>query len=657
MTPVSSRRDRRTRWTLLTLSLWPLWTLAQAPDIGDLTLTAASTANAGHEVPADTPALADAVATEPRFDVEVQATPEIRTFLLRHLELMRFRQLPDLDASELTRLLARSQDNLLDLLGTLGYFAPQVRMEGPLRAGKTALGTVRIAVEAGPQTRIASADVYFRGDIADNPQAAGQREAVRQAFSVRAGQVFTQADWNRAKTSALRALTARRYPAGRLHNSLADVDTSDHSVRLAVELDSGEPLRVGTVRVEGTHRFDAAVVERLVRLSGITPGSDYDLDRLQDARQRIADTGYFESVYVSVDPGADSATAPVVVQVREAHRQKLVLGIGGSTDSGARLSVEHTHHRVPGIGWRALSKLQLERSDQQLSSEWSAPVDAKGWQWITSAQMARQIDGFDTTTSQRLRLGQAQRSEALDRSFFLQLDRARSVNAVDSTLGTNAAEASLTANYAWTRRRFDNLPFPQRGHGLGLEVGAGYTLVGERRPFGRAVGRWLGYWPVGAAPTPAEAAPESTRGSETTGNRWGRLALRVEAGAVWARGDTPVPETQLFLTGGDTSVRGYALRTIGVPQADGGVSPGRYMAVGSAEWQIPIWRNGQRTPWEATLFIDGGSVSERIAELKPRWGVGSGFRYNSPVGPLRMDLAYGVKTREWRLHFNVGFTF
>lgn len=664
MTSAFLRRAGRARWPLLAVwsvaCWWPAWAQAQAPEPVVTEAPAATTPPPASDTTPDTAThTADTAPAEPRFDVDVQASAELRAFLLRHLELMRFRQLHDLEAAELTRLLARANENVLDLLGTLGYFSPQVRIEGPVPGGTTALGTVRLVVEPGPQTRIASAEVYFRGDIAENPQAADQREAVRRAFTVRAGQPFTQADWNSAKTSALRALTARRYPAGRLYNSLADVDTSDHSVRLAVELDSGAPLRIGAVRIEGAQRFDTAVVERLVRLSGVTPGSDYDLARLQDAQQRIADTGYFESVYVSVDPGVDQASAPVVVQLREAQRQKLVLGIGGSTDSGARLSVEHTHHRVPGIGWRAVSKLQLERDDQQLSTEWSAPVDDQGWHWITSALLARQIDGYDTTTSQRLRLGQAQSSDTLDRSFFLQVDRARSVNTVVKSLGTDAAEASLTANYAWTRRRFDNTPFPQRGYGLGLELGAGYTLVGERRPFGRTVGRWLGYWPLGSALALAdERTPLGTaRATESSGSRWGRVALRVEAGAVWARADTPVPETQLFLTGGDTSVRGYALRDIGVAQADGGVSPGRYMTVGSVEWQIPVWRNGQRTPWEAALFVDGGSVAEKIADLKAHWGVGGGVRYNSPVGPLRLDLAYGVQPRAWRLHFNVGFVF
>ncbi|MDV7398625.1 BamA/TamA family outer membrane protein, partial [Arthrospira platensis SPKY1] len=97
---------------------------------------------------------------------------------------------------------------------------------------------------------------------------------------------------------------------------------------------------------------------------------------------------------------------------------------------------------------------------------------------------------------------------------------------------------SVSANYAWTRRRLDDLTSPQRGHALGVELGAGVTLTQERRPYLRTRVRWLGYWPV---------APESDRPS--------RLALRLDGGAVWAQEGTPVPVNQRFLAGGDNSVR------------------------------------------------------------------------------------------------------
>lgn len=650
------RRAGCARWPLwLGVCLLPLWAQAQT---SEPVVTAAST-------PADnTPTTPRGERTqepaEPRFDVALEAGgDDLRDFLLRHMELMRYRTLRDLDAAELERLLGRATENLQDLLGTLGRFAPQIQIDPPVPTGPSPLGTVRIRIEPGPTTTVAQVNLYFRGDIAANPQALDQRAAIESAWTLKPGQTFTQADWSSAKAASTRALTTLRYPTGRVFNSLADIDPTDHSVRLNVEFDSGAPLRFGELRVEGVERYDREMVERLVRLSGVTPGSDFDQSLLQNARQRIADSGYFESVNLSVDPQEGQSTAPVVVQVREGLRQKLVLGVGGSTDSGARLSIEHTHHRVPGIGWRALSKLQLERADQLLSTEWSAPLNDKGWRWIASAQAARQIDGFDTTTSQRARLGQAQTTPGLDRSFFLQYDRALAVNSAIDSLAPSRAESSITGNYAWTTRRFDTTPFPNRGFGLGVEMGAGYTLEGSRRPFGRTVARWLGYLPLGqAAGTGGSTTPLGVaRPAKDVPGGAGRLVMRLEGGAVWAKGDTPVPETQLFLTGGDTSVRGYGLRDIGVPQADGGVSPGRYMAVASVEWQRPIWRNGVRSPWETVLFIDAGAVAEKPADLDPRLGVGGGLRYNSPVGPLRMDIGYGVKTRDWRLHFNVGFSF
>jgi translocation and assembly module TamA len=191
-----------------------------------------------------------------------------------------------------------------------------------------------------------------------------------------------------------------------------------------------------------------------------------------------------------------------------------------------------------------------------------------------------------------------------------------------------------------------------------VELGVGTTLGDTRRPFTRAQTRWLGYWPISALSGEPRTAPlgEARPAPDDTG-RAGRLALRLQGGALWAQQSAPVPETQLFLTGGDTTVRGYGLRDIGVPQADGSVSPGRYLAVASLEWQRPVWRNGVRSPWESVVFVDAGAVANMPGDLRPKWGLGAGMRYNSPVGPLQVDLAYGLNSKRLRLHLNVGFNF
>ena len=64
-----------------------------------------------------------------------------------------------------------------------------------------------------------------------------------------------------------------------------------------------------------------------------------------------------------------------------------------------------------------------------------------------------------------------------------------------------------------------------------------------------------------------------------------------------------------------------------------------------------------RSPFEHVLFVDGAAVANSVRDLDFQWGVGTGLRYNSPVGALQLDLAYGLAVKRFRIHLNVGFTF
>ncbi|MGE4051804.1 MAG: BamA/TamA family outer membrane protein, partial [Piscinibacter sp.] len=59
--------------------------------------------------------------------------------------------------------------------------------------------------------------------------------------------------------------------------------------------------------------------------------------------------------------------------------------------------------------------------------------------------------------------------------------------------------------------------------------------------------------------------------------------------------------------------------------------------------------------WAA--FVDAGNAANHWNELDLAWGYGLGMRWRSPVGPLRVDLAYGEEVRKWRLHLSVGIAF
>jgi translocation and assembly module TamA len=112
-----------------------------------------------------------------------------------------------------------------------------------------------------------------------------------------------------------------------------------------------------------------------------------------------------------------------------------------------------------------------------------------------------------------------------------------------------------------------------------------------------------------------------------------------------------IPSPLLFRTGGDTTVRGYAFDSLGVPLGNATVG-GRYYAVGSVEAIRWIGES-----WGLAAFVDGGNATDSVSDFHVAVGYGVGVRIRTPLGPFRLDLAYGRDVHQVRLHFSVGLSF
>ena len=590
-----------------------------------------------------TPAIAsDAAPGDGRdaFTLEVRAPKALREHLTRHMELQRFRKLPDLQASELSRLLGAADANARDLLGTLGYFSPTLTIEmTDVQDAEKPPHAITVTVEPGPQTKVTEANIAFTGPSADSPDFTRRKARIQREWSMQPGQPFTQSGWDSAKSQGLRQLQATRYPTASIANSRAEIDADASEAKLAVTYAAGPPYRFGAMRVQGSTRYDPDGARRIARLP---VGADYSEAQLLDAQQRLASSGYYDAVFLTIDTqdGVDPQAAPVIAQVRDAPLQKVVFGVGLSTDSGPRLSVDHIHNRMPVIGWRAVSKLSVDRKNKLASTEWTDLPGEDGWRWFTGAQLQRETTGSYEVNSTQLRGGRNKSTDHIDRSYYLQYDTAKSQ-------GTEPppSSAAVSVNYGWTGRYFNNNTAPTRGYGIAAEVGVGTTMRPERDPFVRTRLRWQAFIPTGRVDM-----GEGVRRSS-------RVALRAEGGAVVARDSAEIPANLLFLTGGDTTVRGYGYRKLGARTSNDTLYGGRYLAVASAEWQRPITLRGNRTDFESAVFIDAGAVADKVGDLEPRLGVGAGLRWASPVGPLQADVAYGAKSKEVRLHLRLGFSF
>jgi outer membrane protein insertion porin family len=124
-----------------------------------------------------------------------------------------------------------------------------------------------------------------------------------------------------------------------------------------------------------------------------------------------------------------------------------------------------------------------------------------------------------------------------------------------------------------------------------------------------------------------------------------------------------LPASERFYAGGDTTIRGYALDSVGAPNtisSNGFPTGGNGVLLFNGELRVPVWRD-----FGAVLFVDGGNVFRRVTEMtlgELRGSVGFGLRYVSPIGPIRVDLGFKLDRRpEERsltaLHFSLGQAF
>lgn len=131
-----------------------------------------------------------------------------------------------------------------------------------------------------------------------------------------------------------------------------------------------------------------------------------------------------------------------------------------------------------------------------------------------------------------------------------------------------------------------------------------------------------------------------------------RFLVRYEQGATMGGDAIYLPPSLRFFAGGDNSVRGYGYLTES-PRVDGYLKGGKYLSVGSAEFQFPFGLENQRL----ALFVDAGLATDDYEDADEYiLGPGFGYRYLSSYGAIRVDLGFGIDKdpTKIRLHFAFG---
>ena len=514
----------------------------------------------------------------------------------------------------------RAQREISELLATEGYFKPTIKVRPAPPHNVPSL-----EVNPGPRTLVAELHIEFTGDLAiKEPGRLARIEKLRGAWSLAVGQPFRSLAWQEAKAILLSSVTSEEYPAATIEESRAEVDADSLQARLWVTVNSGPAFRYGSVIIKGLSRYD----ESLIRdLAPFKPGDPYKRDELLAFQTKLQKMPQFSSavVHMETDPATYQA-APVEVVLSEAQTQRISLGAGYSSNTGARGEINYTNNNLLDHALRLNSVLRVEQKRQTLASTLdSVPNEAGRWFSLGATAERNFIQQLETI---RGKVGLSRNQIFGNTETRLAINWQREDRNPEG--GLHQVNQTLALDGYLRYRSVDNPLFPRDGGVTELRVGGGSKQVLSDQDFVRTYARHQFWYPVGDRHV---------------------LFLRGELGYTFAPSRFGIPQEYLFRAGGIQSVRGYPFQSLGV-QEGSAVVGGRVLATATIEYNHWITQN-----WGAAIFTDVGDAADSWQRLDPVVGYGGGIRWRSPVGPLALDLARGHRDGKLRMHFSIAVAF
>lgn len=565
------------------------------------------------------------------------------------------------------KVLERDVAHLEGYYHSIGYFEARVTLDRIVYSQDGRFADIFIAVQEGSPTTIRSV-VFSENSLFDHKE-------LRKGMLLKEGDAFNSS----LLDTDIYTIKAKYFDRGYLGVAVVDsVRIDEKSVDLSFRIEPGTQISVRRIDIMG----NTAVADGVIRKEfTFKPGEVCRLSKLIETQRNLFETGLFSVVDlepVNLDPL--ERTVDITVRVRERKPAYVEVGFGVGNILGSRVLGEFGTRNLFGTGrtFRLkaeyaydlfegdnvdFGKLQLKNTYYRYDAELHQRRVFGTKQLVSLATFyekdatVEEIEvktlGASISTTRRF-------SRATDLILGLSSERIRrQVFAVPEETST-----SRIASAAISHDLRDFILNPRTGSYRLLRVeGAGGILGGDNH-FYTISASWQRYYRLS---------------SRTV------LAWRVRTGYADAFGDsreTGVPIENRFFAGGGNSVRGYEENSLG-PRAVTDVDPepvpvgGRVLMLTNVELRYPIPLLS-RINISGALFVDGGNVWTALKSVKPRnfrlytedeieqqdyrYSVGLGLRYNTPVGPIRVDFGIGVKDDDiadenGRFHINLGQIF
>lgn len=520
-------------------------------------------------------------------------------------------------AQSLRRYASTAVDQVRKALRALGYYQPEIRWE----VVENGLASLKLTVSPGEPVRVTRREVIIRGSASKDSMFSGSLPQHPAE-----GDVLDHGAYTRLRDSISNRARRLGYFDGRFEERTLRVNPDEGTAVIRLVYVSGERYRLGRVTFEPGHGFAEELLEGYVRFE---PGTPYHSDKVATLSSDLSNSGYFAGVDVNADASsARDLEIPVTVQLTTRDRRSVAAGVGFSTDVGPRFRGTWREHWINEYGYRRALETELSGPRQNVSGWYELPLDPPMTDSIRLTA-GYQREDIEDVESETLTLGQ-QWKHQLDSGWTQVLslrwegERFR--------IGDDRVETAslLLPGLSYSMLQSDSPLDPSRGYRLQMDVTGSHRAVLSNVDILHVM--------------------LLARGVYTVADDH-RFLARARFGGVATNRFSDVPPSLRFFAGGDQSVRGYGYETLSPEDEDGNTVGGRYLMVGSVEYQYEF-----RDNWRAAVFYDRGNAVDDLFDPLAS-GTGIGIRWVSPVGPLRLDFAKGLDPQfggDWRVHFSMG---
>jgi translocation and assembly module TamA len=507
----------------------------------------------------------------------------------------------------------------LQLLETQGYYRPSIQHVLTMDD----CWHVTFSISKGVPTKIRSLDLQGLDGLFDK----------NLPTSLKQGEHFFHRDYETFKSNLVDFARSQGYldaawDTNKITIILPDTATDDTQVFADIELNfnAGEQYVLGEIN----HNLGHINKDFVDKFHDLKRGQPFARDALDKAYRHLNATGYFSSLNMLPDyENITQHEVPVTIDGTLSRRRIYEIGAGYATDSGPRTRGEINWRRINTRGDRARLAAVQATHNAEFSLEYRrADADDPRNRW-TSYISAYEYDQPDTYRREKTSVtgNQYQRTElGWTKSNVIQYSN--EIWRIGNTLGDTRL---LSIGQGYQRNQVE-------GKG---RLHSGTTYSGSWRAASQSIGSDIDVIQMQLASKKIVPFAEN----------W-RLLLRGKLGFNLLDDINLLPPDLRFYAGGDNSIRGYDLDTIGeTTNIDNKmiVIGGKRLIEGSLEVDYPFLSN-----WSAALFVDTGSAFNDKPDLHT--GVGFGFRWYSPLGPVKFDVARGLDgiNPGWRLHISFG---